>query len=617
MPQPATSMTRTLLRYARAYPGLIAANVSSNFLMVVFSVASIPALEPFLRILFSQVELTTTRPDWAWSVASIRGNFNFWFSELIRTEGYETALVYMCGLIIFVFFGKNLFRYLSVATLAPLRSNVVRDLRQDLFSHITRLPVGYFTEQRRGDLISRFTADVQEVEYSVLNSVQQIIQNPLLILGALGIMLVISPKLTLFTLVLLGVTGLVIGGISRRLRRQSTEVQESLGQLTSQIDESVGGLRVVKAFTAEDYVARRFGESNNRYRNALVRLLRRRDLSSPLSEFLGIVVVTALIYFGFRQIQAGELDVAVFLTFIYAFFSTIEPSKKFSNAFYNIQRGRSAFDRIAEVLETRNTIVERSAASNDKQGQVLSAGLQSGIELQDVHFSYAGADRPALQGVSLALPAGKVTALVGPSGAGKSTLADLLPRFYDVDAGRILLDGKDLRDLDLYDLRSRISVVSQDVVLFNDTIAANIAFGIPGATPTQIQAAAREANAHDFILAQPQGYDTPIGDRGSRLSGGQRQRLTIARALLRDAPILVLDEATSALDAESERAVQAALFRLMEGRTCLVIAHRMATIQEADEIVVLDEGRIIERGDHASLLEQQGAYAKLIELQSA
>ena len=612
------SITRTLFRYAARYKGLIAANAVSNVLMVAFSVASIPALEPFLRILFQQGELTTVKPAWAWSPASVTGNFNFWFSELIRDRGYEVALLYMCGLIVFVFFGKNLFRYLSVATLAPLRSNVVRDLRQDLFAHVARLPVGYFTEQRRGDLLSRFTADVQEVEYSVLNSVQQVVQNPLLIVGALAIMLFISAKLTLFTVALLGITGVVIGGISRRLRRQSTAVQEGLGDLTAQIDETIGGLRVVKAFTAEDYVAARFGESNTRYRDALVRLLRRRDLSSPLSEFLGIVVVVALIYYGFRQIQTGAIDVATFITFIYAFFSTIEPSKKFSNAFYNIQRGRSAFDRIAEVFKTPNPIAERSAgkASGDA-APPLPPPLRTGLELHDVTFTYANAERPALRGVSFRMPVGKVTALVGASGAGKSTIADLLPRFYDVDGGRVTLDGRDLRDLDLAGLRAMISVVSQDVVLFNDTIAANIAFGVPDATPARIEAAAREANAHDFILAQPQGYHTPIGDRGARLSGGQRQRLTIARALLRDAPILVLDEATSALDAESERAIQAALLRLMQGRTCLVIAHRMATIQHADEIIVLDAGRVIERGDHASLLERGGTYAKLIELQSA
>ncbi len=602
-------LARTIITYVRPYSGLVAANVASNLAMVLFSVVSIPALIPFLQILFKQKELVTNKPDWAWSIDAISGNFNYWLSNVILTQGYDRALIYMCGLIVLVFFGKNLFRYLSIATLAPLRSNVVRDLRQNLFEHVVQLPVGYFSEQRRGDLISRFTADIAEVENSVLNSVQSLIQNPLLILGALAVMLIISPLLTLFTIALLGITGLLIGGISRRLKRQSGEVQESLGTMTALIDEALGGLRVVKAFSAERYVSKRFGESNNRYRNTLVRLLRRRDLSSPLSEFLGVSVVAALIYFGFRQIQAGAIDVAVFIAFIYAFFSTIEPSKKFSNAFYNLQRGKAAMDRVQQILDIPIDDKNSTGAS------VRVDTLREGINFDNVTFQYAGADRPALREVTLSLPAGKVVALVGPSGAGKSTLADLIPRFYDVQQGQILLDGIDIRTIEVRDLRKLIGVVSQEVVLFHDSIYQNILFGTEHASREQVEQAAKQANAHDFILAQPQGYETIIGDRGARLSGGQRQRLTLARAILQDAPIMLLDEATSALDAESERAVQAALFRLMEGRTCLVIAHRMATIQHADEILVMDQGRIIERGDHASLLEQGGVYAKLIELQ--
>lgn len=577
---------------------------------MLFSVASIPALAPFLQILFKQKELTTEAPAWAWNVGAITGNFNFWMSEIIRTEGYNQALIYMCGAIMFVFFGKNLFRYLSTATMAPLRSNVVRDLRQDLFQHVVQLPIGYFTASKRGDLISRFTSDVQEVENSVLSSVQSLIQNPLLIIGALVMMLVISPKLTLFTVVLLGVTGFIIGGISRKLKKQSGEVQEALGDMTSQIDEGLGGLRVVKAFGAEGYVADRFGESNKNYRDTLVKLLRRRDLSGPLSEFLGIAVVVVLIYFGFQQIQAGTIDVAVFLTFIYAFFSTIQPSKQFSNSFYSLQRGRAAMDRVQEVINTPNPIVDASGT------QSVDA-LQRELTFENVSFQYDNADAPALDGVSLSLPAGKVVALVGASGAGKSTLADLIPRFYDVDSGVISLDGTDIRKLKLKDLRNLIGVVSQDVVLFHDTIRANIVFGAEHATDAQVEEAARLANAHDFISEQPQGYDTVIGDRGARLSGGQRQRITLARAILQNRPIMILDEATSALDAESEQLVQDALFRLMEGRTSLVIAHRMATIQHADEILVMERGKVIEQGDHASLLEAGGTYARLITLQSA
>ena len=598
----------TLRHYLRPYRGTVVVNLVANLLMVVFSVVSIPALVPFLQLLLGQADLATEAPPLALTVDSLTANFDLWLSGIIRAHGRERAMVYLCAFLVAVFVLKNLFGYLATITLATVRSGLVRDLRRDLYAHVVHLPVAYFTEARRGDLISRFTADVQEVENSVLNSLQALIQNPLLIVGALAVMLGISPYLTLFTVVLIGVTGVIIGGIGRRLKAQSGEVQEALGEMTNQLDESVGGLRVVKSFGAEAYVAERFGESNNRYRDTLLALLRRRDLSSPLSEVLGIAVVCVLIYVGFLGIQAGDLTAAVFIAFIYAFFSTIQPSKSFSNAIYSLQRGRAALDRVTALLRTPNAIVDAPDAAP-------LPGIGTGIRVEDVRFRYPGADRPALDGVTLGLPVGRVVALVGASGAGKSTLADLLPRFYDVQGGRITVDGRDVREVPLADLRRLIGTVSQDVVLFHDTILANIRFGTTGKTDAEVAAAARLANADAFIREQPQGYHTVIGERGTRLSGGQRQRLTIARAILRDAPVMILDEATSALDAESEALIQDALFRLMEGRTCLVIAHRLATIQRADEIVVLDEGRVIERGDHASLLERGGTYARLTELQ--
>ena len=602
------SLTRALRHYIRPYYPTVGLNLAANLLMVLFSVVSIPALIPFLQLLLKQTDLTDAAPPLSFSVSSITANFNLWVSDIVRANGYERAMVYMCIFLVSVFVLKNLFGYLSVTTLALIRSGLIRDLRRDLYHHIINMPVGYFTEARRGDLISRFTADVQEVENSVLNSIQSLVQNPLLISGALVVMLSISPYLTVFTVILIGVTGVIIGGIGRRLKAQSGEVQETLGDMTNQLDETIGGLRVVKAFGAEGYVEARFGESNNRYRDVLVRLLRRRDLSMPLSEVLGVAVVCLLIYVGFQEINAGRLEVAVFIGFIYAFFSTIQPSKSFSNSFYSLQRGRAAFERVQALLDTPNTIV-------DAPGAVSLARIKEGIRVEDVHFSYPNTERPALAGVTLDLPVGKVVALVGPSGAGKSTLADLLPRFYDVDGGRITIDGHDVRGVRLADLRQNIGIVSQDVVLFHDTILENIRFGSVGKSDGEVIAAAKLANAHTFIEEQPQGYQTVIGERGTRLSGGQRQRLTIARAILRDTPIMILDEATSALDAESEALIQDALFRLMEGRTCLVIAHRLATIQRADEIVVLDHGRVIERGDHATLVERGGAYARLLELQ--
>ena len=586
----------------------MAVNLVANLLMVAFSVVSIPALIPFLQLLLEQTDLTTEAPPLAPTLASVTANFNLWLSDIIRAHGRERAMVYMCAFLVTVFVLKNVFGYVSTITLAVIRSGLVRDLRRDLYAHVIDLPVAYFTEARRGDLISRFTADVQEVENSVLNAIQALIQNPLLIVGALIVMLSISAYLTLFTVLLIGVTGVIIGGIGRRLKAQSGEVQAALGDMTNHLDESVGGLRVVKSSGAEAYVAERFGESNNRYRDRLLALLRRRDLSSPLSEVLGIAVVCVLIYVGFREIQAGDLTAAVFIAFIYAFFSTIQPSKAFSNAFYNLQRGRAALDRVTALLRTPNDITDAADA-------VALPGIRDGIRVEDVHFSYPGAERPALDGVSLELPVGKVVALVGASGAGKSTLADLLPRFYDVQGGRITVDGHDIRAVRLADLRQNIGVVSQDVVLFHDTILENVRFGTTGKTEAEVAAAARLANADGFIREQPDGYHTVIGERGARLSGGQRQRLTIARAILRDAPVMILDEATSALDAESEALIQDALFRLMEGRTCLVIAHRLATIQRADEIVVMDRGRVIERGDHARLMALAGTYARLTELQ--
>ncbi len=434
------TLTQALRHYIRPYYPTVGVNLVANFLMVLFSVVSIPALIPFLQILLRQTDLTDTAPPLRFSVSSLTANFNFWMSEVIRDHGYERAMIYMCVFLVTVFVLKNLFGYLSVTTLAVIRSGLIRDLRRDLYRHIIHLPVGYFTEARRGDLISRFTADVQEVENSVLNSIQSLIQNPLLILGALAVMLSISPYLTVFTVVLIGVTGVIIGGIGRRLKAQSGEVQESLADMTNQLDETIGGLRVVKAFGAEGYVEARFGESNNRYRDLLVRLLRRRDLSGPLSEVLGVAVVCMLIYVGFQEINAARLEAAVFIAFIYAFFSTIQPSKQFSNAFYSLQRGRAAFERVQALLDTHNAIT-------DAPGAVRLPRITEGIRVEDVYFGYPNTERPALAGVSLGLPVGKVIALVGPSGAGKSTLADLLPRFYDVDRGRITIDGHDVRDV--------------------------------------------------------------------------------------------------------------------------------------------------------------------------
>lgn len=583
-------------------------------MMVVFNTVSIPILIPFLQMLFKQKELVEEKPNFEFSIEGIINTFNYWLSEIIRNEGYSQAMIYMCFLIVLVFFGKNLFRYLSLATLAPLRSNIIRDIRQKLFNRSMQLPVSYYTEQKKGDLISRFTNDIQLFEHTVIDSVQAIFINPLMIIGSLTIMLLMSVKLTFFTIVLLGVTGLVIAGIGRQLKKQSASVQNALGEMSSQIEESIGGLRVIKAFTSEKYITNRFHEANQTYRNSLVKLLWRNDLASPLSEFLGIIVVAALIYYGFSLIEANTMDVAVFMTFIYAFFSTIEPSKKFSNAIFSIQRGSAAYQRIREIIDVKNPIMDVQSTNHEDNIHLNPDTISKGISFKNVTFSYAHAEKEALSNVSFDLPVGKVIALVGQSGAGKSTIADLIPRFYDVSKGEITIDGRAITKYDVDSLRKAISVVSQHVVLFHDTIYNNIVFG-SSYSKEEVEAAARKANAHEFIITQPNGYNTVIGDGGMRLSGGQRQRLTLARAILQNAPILILDEATSALDAESENLVQDALFTLMEGRTCLVIAHRLSTIQHADEIIVMENGKIIERGTHEILKQNNGQYSKMVALQ--
>jgi subfamily B ATP-binding cassette protein MsbA len=453
------------------------------------------------------------------------------------------------------------------------------------------------------------SADAQEVEWSILNVLEAIVREPLMILGALAFMIYISPTITLFVLVLLLFTGLVIGRIGKFLKRQSQQVQEKLGLLVSLMEEGISGLRIIKGFNAESFQSARFGKENNIYQRLLVRLLRRRDLSSPLSEFLGVATVAVLIWFGFSEVQKGALSVATFFALLYAFFSMIEPAKKFAAAYYNVQKGMAALERINAVLHANEIIRENINAKP-------IGGFESTIEFQNVSFYYENNSQPILKNVNLTIPKGKIIALVGASGSGKSTLVDLLPRFHDVSEGSVSIDDKDIQELRLKDLRSLMGIVTQEPVLFNDTIFNNIAFGKANATLEEVMHAAHVANAHDFIVETEHGYQTNIGDRGTKLSGGQRQRLTIARAVLKNPPILILDEATSSLDSESEKLVQQALDKLLENRTAIVIAHRLSTIQHADKIVVLKNGEIIQSGTHQELMLQDGEYRKLVELQT-
>jgi len=598
-----------LLGYMRNYKAYVGLNIFSNIMTALFTALSIPLLVPFLEILFDRRELVMDKPVFGWDIESATASFNYYISQLIVEQGKEAALVFVCVAILSVFLLKNLFRYLSLFFMAPVRNGIIRDLRAQMYDKVMALPLAYFSEERKGDLMSRMTSDVQEVEWSILNVLEAVFREPLIIIGALGFMVYVSPTLTGFVFLLMIFTGVVIGGIGRRLKKKSADVQNRLGNLVAILEEGLGGLRIIKGFNAEHYQKEKFRVENDGYRRSLTRLLWRRDLASPLSEFLGIGTVAVLLWYGSRQVFSGQLDAETFLTFIFAFYNVIDPAKKLSKAVYNVQKGVGAMRRMEALLDAPVNIKDATDA-------LPLSGFQQGLEYRNVTFAYRKDEGPVLKNINLSLPKGKVVALVGASGAGKSTLADLLPRFYDVEEGEILLDGQNIRRYRLRDLRSLMGIVSQEAILFNDSIYNNIVFGMEGVTQEQVEAAARAANAHDFILASEQGYHTNIGDRGSKLSGGQRQRLTIARAILKNPPILILDEATSALDSESEKLVQKALLELMKNRTSIVIAHRLSTIQHADEIIVMRDGQIMERGTHESLLQQDGEYQKLVELQA-
>ncbi len=597
-----------LIRYLKNYKGYISINILSNILMALFTAVSIPAVIPFLQILFNQSPVVAQKPV-VNSIESLIEYFKYMFSHSMETNGKETTLVYMCVIIIVLYLLINLFRYMSLFVMAPVRNGIVKDLRGQLFKKVLQLPLSYFSEERKGDLLSRITSDVQEVESSILNVLQAFFREPIIIIFCMGIMIYISPGLTLFVLGLIIFTAVFIGRLAKTLKRKSSKAQRKLGNLVSIIEESLSGMRIIQGFTAESYQDERFEKENEGYKTLLTKVIRRRDLSSPLSEFLGIMIVSILLWYASHRVFKNEMDPSTLFGYLLAFFYILNPAKSFSKAYFNVQKGIAALERIEEVLDTEVAIKELANAKS-------ITSFQNQIEFQSVSFQYEKSEHAVLKNISINIPKGKVLALVGASGAGKTTIADLLPRFYDVIDGGIYIDGINIKEYKLKDLRSLMGIVSQEAILFNDTIHNNIRFGLEEVSEEEVIQAAKIANAHEFIIKTEEGYQTNIGDRGSKLSGGQRQRLTIARAILKNPAILILDEATSALDSESEKLVQDALNKLMKNRTAIVIAHRLSTIQHADEIIVLEDGEIIERGTHDSLLQKGGSYYKLVNLQA-
>ena len=585
-------------------------NILFNILFAVFSLFSLAMIIPFLNVLFSQPTEYHQLP-WNFSVKVLFSNFNYFLSQFIVEHGKLEAIELIVALVVVMFFFKNLFRYLAMYFIAPIRNGVVRDLRNRMYEKILYLPLTYFSEERKGDLMSRMTSDVQEIEWSIMQSLEVIFRAPLTIILFLAFMVAVSPQLSLFVFILLPVAGLIIGQIGKSLRKTSSKGQAKMGMLISNIEETLGGLRIIKAFTSEIFSIEKFQKVNDDYRKLMTRLYRKRDLSSPLSEFLGTVVLVTVIYFGGKLVfEDASLEPAKFIGFIIVFSQLIPPAQSFSEAYSNAQKGLASVERINKILDAEITI-------RDKEHPIQISDFNHSIEYRNLSFRYIkGETGYILNDIDLKIEKGKTIALVGQSGSGKTTLADLLPRFYDPDNGEILVDGENIRDYKLTDLRKLMGIVTQESILFNDTVFNNIAFGMPDSKEQDVISAAKIANAHDFILEMPEGYQTNIGDRGGKISGGQRQRISIARAILKNPPILILDEATSALDTESERLVQDALIKLMENRTTLVIAHRLSTIQHADEIIVMQKGEIIERGKHNELLLKNGVYKKLYDLQS-
>lgn len=589
-----------IFRYLAGHKGKIGFYFLSTFLSIVFSLVSIGMLMPFLQLIFLRDTPTNTKSNIV--LQSVNR-----LLDAFSANDNVAKLGIICLLIIIFITLKNLFLYLSYYILNPLKNKVVNEMREEVYDKVLKLPIGYFNEKRKGDLLSRMTTDIGEVEGSLVGSLEGWVRDPLTIIVTLVFLLIISPTLTLFILILIPVLGLVIGRITKSLKKHSHTVATKWGETLSTIEETLGGLRVIKAFNIEKILRSRFVKNNAELLDAKNKIGYRRDLASPLSEVMGVALFTAVLYFGGRLVLNDKLlSAPVFLGYLGIFYNIINPAKALSTSFSNMRKGSAAIQRIEEVLQTPVTV------DDNPNGKQLTS-FSDKIEFRNISFAYD--DAVILDNINLVVEKGKTVALVGSSGAGKSTLADLVPRFHDVTSGELLIDGVNIKDYSLQSVRSQMSIVTQEPILFNDSIAHNIALGSDNATIDAVVNAAKIANAHDFIMKKEAKYDTNIGDRGAKLSGGERQRLTIARAVLKNPPILILDEATSSLDTESERLVQDAINNMMQNRTSIVIAHRLSTIRHADEIIVLQKGKIVERGTHEQLLAQGGFYKKLVEMQ--
>jgi subfamily B ATP-binding cassette protein MsbA len=600
-----------VLQYANRLPQRLIQFFIFSILGIVFSALSLVVVIPMLNILFDKVQVAEPPAIPAFNLSSEYATtvFEHYLLTIIQNYGKPNALLFICACIVASVLLGNTFRFLERVVASKVRMDVVKNLRSQIFANITRLQIGFFNDNRKGDLISRFTNDVQEVEQAVLNSLKAVVKEPITIVVYFALLFMISVKLTLFTIIVLPVVGGALAEIVKRLKRQAKDSQESLGRIVNILDETFAGMRVVKAFNARNYILQKMEDENEYHRRVNLSMAYKNELASPVSEFLGVVIVAGILYFGGSVILEGneQLSASAFITFLAIFAQIIQPAKAFSNGITSLQKGIASSRRIFEIIDTEPIIENKSDA-------VRLQAFRSAIEFVNVSFAYER--ERVLKNINLRIEKGKTIALVGASGGGKSTLADLVPRFYDPTEGEVQLDGLSLREYDIESLRAQMGIVTQESILFNDTIFNNIAFGMESASAEAVANAAKIANAHEFIMQTEKGYQTIIGERGSKLSGGQRQRLSIARAVLKNPPILILDEATSALDSESEKLVQQALFNLMKNRTSVVIAHRLSTIQHADEIVVIQHGQIVERGTHEQLSQLNGVYKKLSDIQN-